>query len=54
MVGESLAQVRNSARSLAWTVAWQESANSVQTTAVLQRGGLMAYMRVNVSSVLTS
>jgi hypothetical protein len=37
MVGESVGQVRNSARSLAWTVGWQANANNVQQTAVLQQ-----------------
>ena len=37
MVGESVGQVRNSARSLDWTVGWQANANNVQTTAVLQQ-----------------
>ena len=37
MVGESVGQVRNSARSLTWTAGWQQSANSVQEIAVLQQ-----------------
>src|SRR5712675_1362407 len=54
MVGESVWQVRNSDRSLAWTAGWQESANSVQDTAVLQRRGSTAYMSVSVVGILTS
>jgi hypothetical protein len=37
MVGVSVGHVRNSARSLAWTAGWQQSANSVQETAVLEK-----------------
>ncbi len=47
IVGESVGQVRNSARSLAWTMGWQASANNVQETAVLQHKVDVMNMRGN-------